>query len=67
MLYKTKDNDRLDTICQDFYNNVNLLTLVLDKNPALADYPPLLPAGIVINLPDVNPVKNEAPTIRLWD
>jgi phage tail protein X len=38
---------------------------VLEANPALARLPPVLTAGLVIELPEL-PLPVEAPVIRLW-
>lgn len=56
----------IDLICKRYYGETpHSVEAVLDINRGLADYGPILPAGIVIDLPDPEPV--EAPAIRLWD
>ena len=40
---------------------------VLLANPGLADYPLMLPAGLRILLPEVEPEASSHDTIRLWD
>ncbi len=66
MKYRTKDGDVLDLICRNYYGDApHSVEAVYDHNPKLADFGPILPAGIVIDLPEAAPV--EAATIRLWD
>lgn len=66
MKYRTKDGDVLDLICRRYYGEApHRVETVLDINPGLAGHGPILPAGIVIELPEPQPV--EPPTIRLWD
>jgi phage tail protein X len=63
----TRQGDALDQIALEFYGRTNGATeTLLDANPHLADLPPLLPAGVIIVLPDLpaTPVK---PRVRLWD
>jgi phage tail protein X len=63
--YRTKDGDVLDMICQEHYANADqALGTVLAFNPGLSSYGPVLPAGILISLPDLG--VNELKTIRLW-
>jgi phage tail protein X len=38
---------------------------VLEANPQLAQLPPVLEAGLVVELPDL-PLPAEAPVLRLW-
>ncbi|MEK0158701.1 tail protein X [Pseudoalteromonas piscicida] len=67
MLYRTKNNERLDAICFAHYGHLNgTVEAVLNENPALADQPALLPSGITIALPKVK-TQNQLPTIKLWD
>jgi phage tail protein X len=65
--YLTKDGDMLDAICWKYYGNSEFLNKVLahELNRELAKHGPILPAGIIINLP-----KFEAPSkkrrVSLW-
>ena len=44
-----------------------VVELVLDANPGLVDYGPVLPAGVKLQLPEIAPhVENNA-VVRLWD
>lgn len=67
MQYRTKDGDMLDAICFTHYGHTNGTTeAVLEANPGLSEYGPLLPAGILITLPTLEtPAKQD--TISLWD
>ena len=67
MIYITKDNDMLDAICFDYYQNTKIITEVLNANRFLADYGPLLKAGIEINLPQISNESNYVKTVKLWD
>ena len=68
MHYRTRDGDMLDAICHAHYGTSRGYTeRVLEANPGLADHGPILPAGIVIELPDVAPPEPVKTTIRLWD
>lgn len=42
---------------------------VLDANPHLAHLPPVLPAGVAVQLPATHTTTRPAPvaTVRLWD
>ena len=63
--YQTKDGDVLDVICQKHYPNTDqALAAVLAYNPSLSDFGPVLPAGILITIPDLG--VSELKTIRLW-
>ena len=61
----TRDGDVLDDLIWQHYGRSEVLAAVLEANPALARLPPVLSAGLVIELPELQlPV--EAPVIRLW-
>ena len=61
----TRDGDVLDELVWLHYGRSDVLTAVLEANPQLALLPPVLTAGLVIDLPDL-PLPTEAPVIRLW-
>ena len=66
MQYRTRQGDILDRICREYYQRVDVIPQVLEANPHLSDYGAVLPAGIVIELPEVSqPVDNS--TVKLWD
>lgn len=63
----TKDNDMLDALCKVHYGRESPVPAVLEANPHLAKLPALLPAGIHIVLPDIDPATSEStPEVRLW-
>ena len=61
----SRDGDVLDDLVWRHYGRSDLLAAVLKANPALARLPPVLQAGLVIDLPDL-PLPLDAPVIRLW-
>lgn len=66
--YVTQEGDRLDLICWDTYGQTyGYVEAVLEANRGLADYGPILPAGVTIVLPDLAPAPAAKPTTRIWD
>ncbi len=71
MLYVSQKDDVVDAICYRFYGNGSATVTVLDANPnvggkSLAEWGPLLPAGLEIELPELiteEPVQG----VQLWD
>lgn len=63
-IYRTKEGDRLDVICYNFYGQSDQVVRVLEANPRLAETGATLPAGLVIQLPEL-PAPTTT-TIRLW-
>lgn len=64
----TKDGDMLDALCKAHYGREGLVLAVLEANPQLGRLPAVLPAGVVIVLPEVESTPEApAPEIRLWD
>lgn len=61
----TRDGDVLDDLIWQHYGRSDVLAAVLEANPALAQSPAVLSAGMVIELPEL-PLPVEAPVIRLW-
>ena len=61
----THDDDVLDDLVWRHYGRTEVIAAVLAANPHLAQWPPVLSAGLVIELPDL-PLPVEAPVIRLW-
>ena len=66
MRYRTREGDMLDQICLEYYGRMDVVVEVLAANPTLADQPPVLPAGLVIELP-VIVTEQEETRLRLWD
>ena len=66
--YRTKDGDVVDDVCRRFYGReAGAVEAVLAANPGLADLGPLLPAGTVIDLPDLPRPLETIPTVKLWN
>ena len=61
----THDGDVLDDRVWQHYGRSDVLAAVLEANPHLAQLPPILEAGLLIELPDL-PQPLEAVVIRLW-
>ena len=66
MKYRSKDGDVLDAVCRAYYTGPFSVEVVLAANPGLAAYGPVLPAGIIIHLPEQKQTE-EPKTVRLWD
>ena len=64
--YRSKDGDMIDKICHDYYGSISPLAELMTANPSIADYGPVLPSGVVINLPAVVTPAQET-VVRLWD
>lgn len=65
--YRTKEGDMLDMVCLTYYGQaVRYVEAVLETNPGLAEIGAVLPAGIMIELPDFPEIKERAGSIRLW-
>ena len=68
--YRTKESDMLDQICIAFYGQAQgFVEQVLDRNPRLADLGPLLPANLLIELPEARTLQtvDQSQQVRLWD
>ena len=66
--YITKGGDTADYIAWKYYGNQGAGTVeaLLDANKGLADRGPVLPAGLVINLPEITtPATTQG--VKLWD
>lgn len=66
--YTTKEGDTADEIAWRYYGSgvARATEQLLEANPGLADYGPLLPAGVVVTLP-VIPATTSAQGVNLWD
>lgn len=66
--YRTSDGDTADYIAWKYYGTQDgqVVEQMLDANPGLSDLGPVLPAGILVNLPDIKPA-TAAQGVRLWD
>lgn len=66
--YRTKDGDTVDYIAWKQYGSTDnrIVEKVLAANQGLADAGPILPANMVISLPDIEPEQTTA-KVKLWD
>lgn len=68
MQYRTKDGEVVDEICYRYYGHSDVATQVYELNPGLAGYGPVLPSGVLIELPDINEPETAVLTkISLFD
>lgn len=66
-LYRTLQFDEVDAICWRFYGRTQqTIEAVMARNPGLADLMPILPEGIIIELPDLQQPETTE-TLRVWD
>ncbi|MGU5544060.1 tail protein X [Aeromonas veronii] len=65
--YRTSDGDTIDYIAWKFYQTLEgrVVEQLLDANPGIADLGPVLPAGVLVNMPDIVPQQHEQ-GVRLW-
>ena len=66
MKYLTQHNDMLDAICHKYYQNIDTLDVVLSANPGIAKHGALLPAGLAIELPEIQTEEKDQ-RVTLWD
>lgn len=65
--YTTKTGDMLDKICWDYYGaRPGAYEQVMAANPGLSQRGPVLPAGLVLTLPEL-PAEENTTTVSLWD
>ena len=66
--YLTKAGDMLDEIAYLYYGNTNnkVVERILEVNFGLSQYDALLPAGVLIELPEVQQ-STETRKVKLWD
>lgn len=67
--YSSRDGDVVDQIAWRQYGAVDadILRLVLAANPGIADYGPMLPAGVAVVLPDIPEPATVREGVALWD
>ncbi|MBB5515754.1 phage tail protein X [Rubricella aquisinus] len=67
-IYRTKEGDALDLICQREYGiAAGAVERVLEANPHIAATAHRLQAGIEITLPDLKVQTIAGQPVRLWD
>lgn len=66
--YCTKDGDVLDAICFNHYGGSRgYVEAILEANSGLAGHDAILPAGVIIVLPELPELKQHTKTVHLWD
>jgi len=67
-VYRSSAGDLIDAIAWRRYGRVDemILRAVLNANPNLSAYPPKLPEGVFITLPDIAST-GQRQVVRLWD
>lgn len=65
--YLTKDGDTADYIAWKYFGTQKgrIVEQLLEANPGLADRGPVLPAGLLVTLPDIQPETAEQ-GVKLW-
>ncbi|WP_379554948.1 tail protein X [Pseudomonas sp. MD332_8] len=65
---RTNQNDTVDVLCWRFYGRTAGVTeAVLEANPGLADHGPILPQGLVVNMPEAQASAPQRQMVQLWD
>lgn len=65
---RTQQNDTVDALCWRHYGRTaGVVEAVLDANPGLADQGPVLPAGVLVNLPEIQTSAPERQMVNLWE
>ncbi|AWM87381.1 tail protein X [Microvirga sp. 17 mud 1-3] len=66
--YRTSDGDTVDFIAWKHYGTTDGLVVeqLLDANKGLADMGPVMPAGVLVLLPEIDTTQ-KAQGIKLWD
>lgn len=65
---RTQQNDTVDAVCWRHYGRTTgVVEAVLEANPGLADHGPVLPIGLLINMPEQQTAAPERQMVQLWD
>ena len=65
---RTNQNDTVDALCWRHYGRTAGVTeAVLEANPGLADHGPILPQGLVVNMPEAQASAPQRQMVNLWD
>ena len=70
MQVRTLQDDTLDMLCwRHLGTTAGVVEVALELNPGLSAYGPILPQGIIVNLPDPATITgmNKTETVQLWD
>ena len=64
----TQQGDTVDALCWRYYGRTDgTVETVLEANNGLADYGPVLPLGLAVEMPDISTVQATKPLIQLFD
>lgn len=67
MQVRTHQGDTVDALCwRHLGTTQGVVERALELNPGLAQRGPVLPAGVLIELPEA-PTTTTRPTVNLWD
>lgn len=65
---RTQQNDSVDALCWRHYGRTAGVTeAVLAANPGLADHGPVLPQGLVVNMPEAQASAPQRQMVNLWN
>ena len=65
---RANQSDTVDALCWRFYGRTAGVTeAVLEANPGLADHGPILPQGLVVNMPEAKASAPQRQMVNLWD
>lgn len=65
---RTNQNETVDALCWRFYGRTAGVTeAVLDANHGLADHGPILPQGLVVNMPEAQTSAPQRQMVQLWN
>ncbi|NWD70779.1 tail protein X [Pseudomonas gingeri] len=65
---RAQQNDTVDNLCWRHYGRTAGVTeAVLEANPGLADHGPILPQGLVVEMPEDQINAPQRQMVNLWD
>ena len=68
MKVQAQQHDTVDALCWRYLGTtLDVVEQTLELNPGLADHGPVLPHGLVVELPQAAPAPAAKPTTKLWD
>ncbi|MFB4401232.1 tail protein X [Pseudomonas inefficax] len=64
---RTQQNDTVDALCWRHYGRTaGVVEAVLEANPGLATRGAILPAGLLVNLPELQTAAPDRQVVSLW-
>lgn len=64
---RTQQHDTVDAVCWRHYGSTTgVVEAVLAANPGLAEHGPVLPTGLLVDLPPLHTTAPERPMVNLW-